>query len=567
MASLLPKTGVLGERLAAHLLRRLTFGPTKTEIIDFAGKTVDQAVTDLLQIPSAPPPPIDPQTGETWVINGADDTINSPEWRLVNYVVAWWMQEAFDLSQPSAVHKLTFFLHTTFTTDFINLNSEDDYYLLLLFRQFALGSFKTLAKKVSVDNSMMEYLDTYWSHRWSPNENYARELLELFTIGKGEQIGPDNYTTYTEADIVSAAKVLTGFRQNHEWWDETKFDPDTGLPRAIVSINPHDPNDKVFTDAFVSAAFPSPVTITGRSDEAGMFEEISDLIEMIFAQQATALNICRKIYRYFVHYDITEEVESDIIQPLATLLFTNNYNLQPVYETLFKSEHFYDETLTHAPEAIIGSRIKSPMDYYVGTIRFFQVNTPDPSDLETFYRLWHRDTLQNFLLEEAGMPLFNPPNVAGYPAHHQEPTFHRFWISTNTLPFRYTFPEMLFTGKKVTTWGNLYMDLDVMALVTDPNIVPEVTGPDPYDGVVGTYAGGRFASHLVESILNYAFPELPDPERFTYFLEDLLLDNLSPINWRFEWVGYENTGDDSSIRPQIEAMVKGILQAPEYHLG
>ena len=567
MASLLPKTGVLGEGLAAHLLRRLTFGPTKAEILDFAVKSANQAVDDLLQIPPPLSPPLDPDTGTTWVVNGADDNVNSPEWRLVNYVVGWWVQEAFDLTLPSAVQKLTFFLHTTFTTDFINLNSEDDYYLLLLFRQFALGNIRTLAKKVSVDNSMMEYLDTWWSNRWSPNENYARELLELFTIGKGEQIGPDDYTTYTEADIVAAAKVLTGFRQNHDWWDSSKYDPDTGLPRGTVDTNAHDPNDKVFTDAFVSASFPSPVTIIGRNDESGMFEELGDLIEMIFAQQATAVNICKKIYRYFVHYDITTEVENDIITPLADLLYSNNYDLLPVYATLFKSEHFYDVALSNSADAIIGSRIKSPLDYYVGTIRFFQVTIPDESDLDTFYRLWHRDTLQRFLLQEAGMPLYNPPNVAGYPAHHQEPTFHRFWISANTLPFRYTFPEMLFTGKKVTTWGDLHMNLDVMAFVTDPNIVPDVTGPDPYDGVVGTYAGGRFASHLVESILNYTFPVLPDADRFNYFLNDLLLGNLSPINWRFEWVGYEATGDDSNIRPQIEALIKGILQAPEYHLG
>lgn len=567
MASLLPKTGVMGENLAAHLLRRLTFGPTKPEILDFAGKTFSEAVDQLLQIPPVPSPPLDPQTGSTWVVNGADDAVNSPEWRLVNYVIAWWMQEAFEVAQPSAVQKLTFFLHTTFTTDFINLHSEDDYYLLLLFRQYATGSFKTLAKKVSVDNSMMEYLDTRWSSRWSPNENYARELLELFTIGKGDQIGPDNYTTYTEADIVAAAKILTGFRQNQNWADPAGHDPDTGLPTATVDTNAHDPNDKIFTDAFASPAFPGPVTITGRNTQSGMFDELSDLIEMIFAQDATAENICRKIYRYFVNYDITAEVESDIILPLASILKANSYDLYSVYTVLFQSEHFYDEALADPALAIIGSRIKSPLDFYIGAMRFFQVNLPDPTDPDTFYRLWHRDTIQNFLLAEAGMPAFNPPNVAGYPAFHQEPTFHRLWISANTLPFRYTFAEMLFSGKKVTKWGSLYMNLDVVALVTDIAIVPEVTGPDPFDGTVGTYAGGRFADHLVQSLLDYAFPQSPDPVRFSYFLDDLLLGNLSPINWRFEWVAFETTGDDTNIRPQLEALIKGIIQAPEFHLG
>ncbi|MEL6652995.1 MAG: DUF1800 family protein [Bacteroidota bacterium] len=567
MASLLPLAGTLGLQRAKHLLNRATFGPTKAEIELYAAMTADQALGALLTVPSTPPPPIDPETNATWVINGPEDGVNTAEWRLRNYLIGWWLQEAFDLPAPSLVHKMTFFLHTCFTTNMIDLPSEQNYYTLLLLRHYALGSYQDLAHKISVDNAMMRYLDTRYSHRWNPNENFARELLELFTIGKGPQIGPENYTTYTEDDIRAAAKVLTGFRLNEDYWDASKFDPDTGLPSCNFDLNSHDPNDKTFTDAFVSTSYPSPVTIVGRNTEAGMIDELGDLINMIFSQKATALNIVRKIYRFFVYFEIPTEIETDIIDPLADQLIANNYQLGPVMETLLKSEHFYDLSLPVSDDAIGGAKIKNPVELMVGAIRFFQVQIPDPSaDLETFYRRWHRDTLQNFFFEESGLPLMDPPNVAGYPAHHQEPDYHRLWISANTLPFRYTFPQMLLSGTKVTEWGSLYMQLDPVALVTDPDIVPDVTGPDPYDGVVATYAGGRFASHLVSAIVEYCFPHPLPPDRFNYFLNDLLLDNLSPINWRFEWLGFETTGDDSSIRPRLEALIKGIMESPEYQL-
>ncbi len=567
MASLIPKTGILGQRLAAHLLRRTTFGPTKTEINTFASLTITQAVDQLLLTPPVPSHPLDPETGLTWVVNGADDNVNSPEWRLKNYVVAWWMKDMLEAPAPSLIHKMVFFIHTCLTTDMLNLESVDNYYTLLLFRQYALGSYKTLARKICMDNAMLTYLDARYSNRWNPNENFPRELLELFTIGKGPQIGPGNYTTYTEDDIKAAAKVITGFRLNQDWWDPTSYDPDTGLPTGTVNTNAHDPNDKVFTDAFVSPGFPSPVTIVGGNTEADMHRELDDLIEIIFAQDATAQYICRKLYRQFVHYDITSEIETDIIVPLATVLRTNNYDLSEVMKVLLKSEHFYDEGGVLPEDYIAGGLIKSPLEQVVSTIRFFKVQMPDPvADPDRYYRLWSRDTVQRFLLAQGGMELFGPPNVAGYPAMHQEPDFNRLWISTNTLPFRYTMADMFLTGQKVTLWGDLYMQIDVMAIVTDPEIVPDVTGPDPYDGVVGTYAGGRFADHVVRSLVEYAFPELPDPVRLDYFVTDLLLGNLSPINWRFEWVGFEARGDDSSIRPQLEQLVRGILQAPEFQL-
>lgn len=568
MASITPKSGVLGRRNAAHLLRRIGFGTSKAEIDTFSVMTVDQAVIALMQVPSLPNPPIDPETGATWVVNGREDGVNSPEYRLSDYVAGWWMDEALDSSQTLLLPKMIFFLHTCFSTNFDNLESEDNYYLLRLFRHYAYGSYKTLARKICMDNGMMQYLDTRYSSKYNPNENFPRELLELFTIGKGPQIGFENYTTYTEDDIRAAAKILTGFRQNQDWWDATNHDPDTGLPRGTFKTNSHDSDDKVFSDAFVSPDFQSPVTIVGGDTEADMVRELDDFIHMIFEQQATALNICRKMYRFFVHYEITQEVEDDIIVPLATILKDNNYELGPTISALLNSEHFYDEGGTIPEEHIIGGMIKTPIELVLSTIRFFDVQRPSPSgDLDLYYRSWQRDTIQNFMFLESGMELFDPPTVAGYQPYHEAPDYQRLWISSNTLPFRYTMAEMFLTGKKVTRGGDLHMHIDVIDMVNNKNIIPDFTGPDPFDGVVATYAGGRFAEHIVRCITDYLFADSPDTDRFDYFLNDLLLGNLSLINWRFEWIAYETTGDDSSIRPQLELLIKGLLQSPEFQLA
>lgn len=568
MASLTPKSGVLGRKNAAHLLRRTGFGPTKAEIDTFSVMTVDQALSALMQVPSLPAPPVDPETGSTWVINGAEDGVNTSDYRLCDYVAGWWLAEASNPDQTLLLPKMIFFLHTCFSTNFDDLHSEDNYYLLRLFRHYAFGSYKTLARKICMDNGMMQYLDTRYSSKYNPNENFPRELLELFTIGKGPQIGFENYTTYTEDDIRAAAKILTGFRQNHEWWDTNAHDADTGLPTGTLKPDSHDEDDKVFSDAFISPDFPSPVTIVGGETEADMLRELDTFIHMIFEQEATALNICRKMYRFFAHYDITQEVEDDIIVPLAAVLKDNDYELGVTIQTLLRSEHFYDEGGTIPEEHIVGGMIKTPVELVTGTIRFFKVQTPSSTgDLDLYYRSWQRDTIQNFMFLEAGMELFDPPTVAGYQPYHEAPDYQRLWISSNTLPFRYTMAEMFLTGEKVTRYGDLHMQLDVMQMINDKEIIPDFTGPDPFDQVVGTYTGGRFAEHIVQCLTDYLFPDPPTQERFDYFLNDLLLGNLSLINWRFEWIAYEATGDDSSIRPQLELFIKGLLQAPEYQLA
>ena len=141
MASLAPRSGLLGRRLAAHLLRRATFGPTKTEIDTFAQLTADQAVEQLLLFPPSPPHPLDPQTGTTWVVSGRTGA-NSSNDDLKRIINSWYLHLIFDPTlPPSLFTKLIFFLHTSFVTghDVVE-TSENFYYTLRLFMYFCFNS-------------------------------------------------------------------------------------------------------------------------------------------------------------------------------------------------------------------------------------------------------------------------------------------------------------------------------------------------------------------------------------------------------------------------------------------
>ncbi|MCR9290983.1 MAG: DUF1800 domain-containing protein [Bacteroidetes bacterium] len=217
---------------------------------------------------------------------------------------------------------------------------------------YALGNMKTFAYKMTLDHQMLRFLDNNLNKKGQPNENYAREFLELFTILKGEQIGGGNYTNYTEEDIAETARVLTGFTTSNF----ANKDPDTGLSTGRALFNNQDIGNKQFSDAFQNQI------ILGATSQADMFRELQDFVDMVFNQKETARAYVRRLYQFFIHDIITKEIESDIIQPLADQFYNNGYELKPIMEILLKSKHFYDEDDSDNSDNIIGGKIKSPLD-------------------------------------------------------------------------------------------------------------------------------------------------------------------------------------------------------------
>ena len=550
MASITPYNQTLGTRNAAHLLRRATLGATKQQIDQFAQRSAVTAVTQLLTTTPAPPPPVDPATGQAWV-NPKPTEANSPGSELQRHLNGWWLHQ-MATNPLSAQEKMTFFLHTHFTTIADRVGQKPAiYYQMKLFHHYALGNIKTLAKKICVDNAMLKFLDGHLNEVGNPNENFAREFLELYSVGKGPQLGPDNYTNYTEQDVREAAKVFSGWKEDAEF---TNLDADR-VAQALLKGDDssiaarHDASTKQFSAAFQNRTISPSEMIDEKATRSAALDEIDQLVEMVFAQPETARHLCRKLYRYLIYYEITDQVEQHFIEPLARICISNNYELRPVLQALLTSQHFYDHDNATTEDDNTGAIIKSPLDLTIGTLRFFQVTLPPPSgDLTTHYQAYKRAVLDR--LDDQGLHLYEPFEVAGYPAYHQSPAYHRNWISANYLARRYEFAKKLIEGIRDND-NQLLAHLDVVAYVSNTNNIS-----DPFD-----------APLLVRELTDYLLPEVISEERFTYFLKTILLDDLSETNWQTEWQKYLGSGNDAAVRVQLEKLFNTILQSPEYQLS
>ncbi|RLD62575.1 MAG: hypothetical protein DRI95_12945 [Bacteroidetes bacterium] len=550
MASLNAITGQLGLKNAAHFLRRATFGPTRTTIDEFASKTVTEALADIMQVLPVPDPPVDPKTGEHWLPKPVED-VNSGDDSLFEYFKGWFMEQ-MRTTGMNITEKMTFFWHAFLPADHtLIMNSTSLYNQNALYRQYAIGNVKELLTKVCVDNAMLKYIDNTLNDKDSPNENFAREFMELYTIGKGPQVGPEDYTNYTEDDVKQAARVLTGVKHN---FDFDTIDPDTTLPRGKVTLDGlqasrHDPGQKTFTDKFNNTVIePDPaMMIDGMATEEGFFDELSSFVDMIYEQEETSKFFCRKLYRFFVYYKITEEIEDDIIAPLAATLRNNNFEVKPVLEQLFSSEHFYDINNSATTEDNIGALIKSPMDLTMGTFRFFNLSMP--TDYNDLYHVAYGQGISRLLTNQV-MDFYTPIDVAGYPPYHQVPAYNRNWISPNSLAQRYNLSNELINGKENESSVMLYQ-LDIVEYVENTANISDASNP----------------TTLVKELTDYMFTQTIPQDRFDYFVNDVLLDTLMPEEWTEEWNDYVNgITDDAAVRSQLERLLNSIVQTPEYQL-
>ncbi|MEK7258056.1 MAG: DUF1800 family protein, partial [Bacteroidota bacterium] len=273
-AGLEPYSGTWDVEQVAHLLRRTMFGAKNTDVHNFLEMSVSAAVDKLLEELPQPPPPIndygnDPfvPPGQTWIdapmSNGHED-------KRTYSLKGWWLGNMLD--QPTNIReKMVLFWHNHIPIEFWDLyNGRYSYRYMEQLYLHATGNFKALVKAITIDPAMLIYLNNTSSGKDAPDENYARELQELFCVGKGAGAG------FTEDDVQSAARVLTGWRT------------DFAYPETYFHEQTHDTTDKQFS------AFYNNTVITGRSGQAGM-EELDDLLDMIFATDEVTLFLCRKL--------------------------------------------------------------------------------------------------------------------------------------------------------------------------------------------------------------------------------------------------------------------------------
>jgi uncharacterized protein (DUF1800 family) len=567
MASLNEITVNLSRAQAAHLLRRTTFGPTISEINQFAGLTAAAAM-DLLLDDAAPEPapPIDPATGSTWV----DPTntlgpplagdINSEQDDLFAYFQAWHL-DVMRQAPLTLKERLTWFMHTHLPARWTEINSSEAiYYQNGLFRHYAYGSFRDLFKKICVDNAMLRYLDGYSNKKNSPNENFAREMFELYGIGKGPQIAEGDYTNYTEDDIKAATRVLTGWELDDAF---AYLDPDTGLPAGKMRSHlagdgitqlatEHDAGQKVFSSKFGGTVIEPATLVEGFATVEAAYGELDAMIDMMFAQAETARFIARKLYRFFVYHFISAEVEADIIAPLAQELIDKDFVLVEALKLLLKSEHFFDADDGVSENDNAGALIKSPVDVWTGLFRLFEVSFPDRnSDTTPFYQ--DMGYVVSKLVDQ-GLNFYEPFEVAGYPAYHQIPAYNRNWITTYALAHRYQSAGILMGILEQSATRTFA--LDVVDWVRNSGNLT-----DPGD-----------AAELMDVLVAHLFPLPPTQERYDYFLYTVFLDYTGTDLvyarglWRQEWDSYISTGDDAVVRGLLELLLSSLIETPEFQL-
>ena len=544
MASLDQYTGILGQKNAKHLLRRASFVYTKSLIDQYALLTPNQALnlllTTNLPVVSLPYDPI-PTTAPDgfWTESTALPTSFAGQLRKGGIVAGWWWYNA--INSPNLKYKLSHFLSTCFTVEIGGSASATDFYdYIRLLLYYSYGNYKTLATKMTMNNNMLYYLNNTANTKTAPNENYAREFLELFTIGKGPQIGVGNYTTYTEADIVQAARVLTGFRRMST---RTVIDPDTSLPKGYNVYTYHHTSPKTFSSAF------NNTVISAATNDVGMDTELNDFVNMVFNQQATAKNICRKMYIYFVKGTITPEVETDIIAPLAQDFYNNGYEIAPIIRKLLESKHFYDLDDSDPTNETIGGIIKSPLNQISEICTYLKATIPNPNTnaYDYYYKFWSI-FVYNSYFTGSNMMIFDPENVAGHPAYYQAPDFDKNWISATNLISRYRLGESLLDGyNRISGNATIIAKINISLVVRDGNII--TVANDPYI--------------LTSELCNALFAQNPNLDRVNYFMNTFLLQGLATFYWTNAWDDYIATGVNTVVESRLKLLVTNILRAPE----
>lgn len=586
----------LGISRAAHLLHRATFGASKTTIDNFASMTPAQAVSELFlnDLPDASLP-IDPQTGAEWVTTGASASSGD---ELVAYFERWFLGQMMGVDVTPAIkmaytarEKVTLFLHTHFTTrDEVVTSSRALYFQNALFRLFAFdkedrlveitdpeteittteiapANFKELTKKICVDNAMLIFLDGRQNVRGNPNENYAREMFELYTIGRGLESEVDgkvpdedgDYFLFKELDVQAAARVLTGFKFDENF---QTIDPYTGLPRGRADVGAHttDATQKTFSEYFDNTVIDQDPELTNGTQptEESMLDEISQLIDMIYEKEETAKQICRKIYRFYVYHEITKELDDTVIVEMANTFASNNYKIQPVIEELLGSQHFYNNASAGVTDDKFGAIIKSPIDLITGTLNFFEAQLPSmETNLDEFYSVAGKLLSQS---KDQGMDFYNPFEVAGYGAYFQYPRYNRNWISSNYLANRYDFVNELINKAERM-----------------PNVDALTYIKDNFNGVAGN------GKQLILAMAPYIFPFTNNldfevdggditKERLRYFLQIFLgfgdYNNTTDVDEKNNiWNNlYTTPASYLEAGNYANRLFNVLMQSPEYQL-
>ena len=523
-------TGKWTDNEVIHLLKRTMFGSKKADINYFKSRTMAQSVDELLNpVAPLPAPPVkeydptgaltQPDTniaaGTTWVNDPNND--GSIQAKRRASFKKWWIGNMVNQDR-SIREKMTLFWHNHFSTETNDVgNAQYVYKHHAMLRANALGNFKSLVRAVTIDPAMLVYLNGQLNTANAPDENYGRELQELFCCGKGPG------SLYTESDVKEAAKVITGWRNN-----------------AITISSYFDPTRHASVNKQFSAFYNNTI-ISGKTGATAGDVELDALITMIFNAPEVARYLCRRLYRWFVYYDIDATVETNVIEPLATILKANNFDVKPVLNALLKSDHFYD-VLNQ------GCQIKSPVDLVVSMCRELNVQFQPATDYVTNYGFW------NYFVSVAGnmqQSIGDPPDVSGWKAYYQAPQFYEVWINSDTLPKRNQLTDLMcvsgytFNGKKIIIDGAEFVKL--LSNPGDPNV-------------------------LINDLLTLMFRLPLSAASKLQLKKDILLSGQANDNyWTLAWQQFITNPADMAntltVKNRVRDLLKYLMNLAEYQLA
>jgi uncharacterized protein (DUF1800 family) len=443
--------------LANHFFWRAGFGPTSEDLYPTPAFNAPAYFNAWWQASAKPPLPL---IASKNVVDGLSNGINNigrietankeqketrqqmmrqsrEEIRSLNLM---WLEEMVN-STAQLREKMALFWHGHFACR--NLNSYYQQQLLHTIREGALGNFGELLKNVSQSAAMLAFLNNQQNRKQSPNENFAREVMELFTVGRGH---------YTEQDIKEAARAFTGWGFN---------------------LN----GDFVFRKQVHDFGTKTVLGVTGQHDG-------EDVLNILLDQPATAVFVVRKLYRFLVNETPNEER----VQWLAKRFYEGGYEIKPLLQDIFTSNWFYQKEN-------IGSRIKSPIELWVGMRRILPMELDNPA-------------IQLLLQRALGQILLYPPSVAGWPGGTD-------WIDSSSLLLRMRLPHLVALAEPFDLSAK--SDDDVMMgrqAMTDAQRIPQRF---------------KLKGDINWEVFSAEFASVPDEQLMKKVSESLLQSKNNPI--------------------------------------
>ncbi len=436
-----------------HLFRRISFGIPHTNVSNFINEdpqeVIDTILSDAQNAPITDPP--------VWAFWTQEDFNNSD---ILPYEARrdWQKQAVNDFINNGLRDKMTLFWSNHFVTEMQVYNAPSylyQYYHVL--QTNALGNFKEFVRAIGLTPAMLIYLNGFENRKNNPNENYARELYELFTLGENNG--------YTQDDIVETAKALTGWNTREENGGPITFNPDT-----------FDDSDKI---------------IFGNIGNWGY----DDVVDNLFAEKAPLIAefICSKIYTFF----IGPEIDATYVNGMAETFIDNNFEIFPVINQLVKSEHFFEQV--H-----LGVVIKSPLNLLISSYQ--ELNFEVAPDFDIINRIVAnaRDTGQN---------LFNPPDVAGWQGD-------KAWMNATAFTNRWLFTEQMirrFWNHDREQFRQLAVSLVdgsndpayITQTILDYILVYELPNPEEYEAAIDVFKLDIPQNYYDEGLWDLSWEQVP----------------------------------------------------------